>query len=222
MSEIAKLLQEIKTSLPTDVTLIAVSKTKPIEAMQEAYNAGQRHFGENKIQEMAEKHDVLPKDIHWHMIGHVQRNKVKYMAEFVHLIHGIDSPRLLEEIDKRAAQHNRTIDCLFQLHIAEESTKFGFDRNELLDFRQSDTFKNLKNIRIRGLMGMSTNTDNSTQVRREFNTLHTLFNELKSDPLLNSIDTLSMGMSGDYELAIECGSNMVRVGSAIFGARNYA
>ena len=222
MSEIAKLLQEIKTSLPTDVTLIAVSKTKPIEAIQEAYNAGQRHFGENKIQEMAEKHDVLPKDIHWHMIGHVQRNKVKYMAEFVHLIHGIDSPRLLEEIDKRAAQHNRTIDCLFQLHIAEESTKFGFDRNELLDFRQSDTFKNLKNIRIRGLMGMSTNTDNSTQVRREFNTLHTLFNELKSDPLLNSIDTLSMGMSGDYELAIECGSNMVRVGSAIFGARNYA
>lgn len=222
MSEIAKLLQEIKTSLPTDVTLIAVSKTKPIEAIQEAYNAGQRHFGENKIQEMAEKHGVLPKDIHWHMIGHVQRNKVKYMAEFVHLIHGVDSPRLLEEIDKRAAQHNRTIDCLFQLHIAEESTKFGFDRNELLDFRQSDTFKNLKNIRIRGLMGMSTNTDNSTQVRREFNTLHTLFNELKSDPLLNSIDTLSMGMSGDYELAIECGSNMVRVGSAIFGARNYA
>lgn len=171
---------------------------------------------------MAEKHGVLPKDIHWHMIGHVQRNKVKYMAEFVHLIHGVDSPRLLEEIDKRAAQHNRTIDCLFQLHIAEESTKFGFDRNELLDFLQSDTFKNLKNIRIRGLMGMSTNTDNSTQVRREFNTLHTLFNELKSDPLLNSIDTLSMGMSGDYELAIECGSNMVRVGSAIFGARNYA
>lgn len=222
MSDIAKLLQEIKTSLPTDVTLIAVSKTKPIEAIQEAYNAGQRHFGENKIQEMAEKHGVLPKDIHWHMIGHVQRNKVKYMAEFVHLIHGVDSPRLLEEIDKRAAQHNRTIDCLFQLHIAEESTKFGFDRNELLDFLQSDTFKNLKNIRIRGLMGMSTNTDNSTQVRREFNTLHTLFNELKSDPLLNSIDTLSMGMSGDYELAIECGSNMVRVGSAIFGARNYA
>lgn len=222
MSEIAKQLQEIRISLPNDVTLIAVSKTKPIEAIQEAYDAGHRHFGENKIQEMAEKYDSLAKDISWHMIGHVQRNKVKYMAEFVHLIHGVDSPRLLEEINKRATQHNRTIDCLFQLHIAEESTKFGFDRNELIDFLNSDSFKALKNIRIRGLMGMSTNTEESDQVRREFTSLSSLFHELKKNSDLTAFDTLSMGMSGDYKLAIECGSNMVRVGSAIFGARNYA
>lgn len=222
MSEIAKQLQEIRISLPNDVTLIAVSKTKPIEAIQEAYDAGHRHFGENKIQEMAEKYDSLAKDISWHMIGHVQRNKVKYMAEFVHLIHGVDSPRLLEEINKRATQHNRTIDCLFQLHIAEESTKFGFDRNELIDFLNSDSFKALKNIRIRGLMGMSTNTEESDQVLREFTSLSSLFHELKENSDLTAFDTLSMGMSGDYKLAIECGSNMVRVGSAIFGARNYA
>ncbi len=210
---------EIQSQLPKGVTLVAVSKTKPNEAILEAYKAGQRVFGENKVQEMVAKWEVLPKDIEWHMIGHLQRNKVKYMAEFVSLIHGVDSLKLLKEINKQARKHNRAISCLLQMHIAEEDTKFGLDPSELNELIQSEEFKAMKNIKIVGLMGMATFTKNETQIHKEFAQLKSIFNSLQSE--LPDISILSMGMSGDYHIAIEEGSTMVRIGSSIFGARNY-
>ena len=214
-------LFKIKSSLPSHVSLVAVSKTKPISDLLEAYEAGQRIFGENKIQEMSQKWEQMPKDIHWHMIGHVQTNKVKYMAEYVSLIHGVDSLKLLQEINKQAAKHNRVIDCLLQIYIAEEESKFGLDQKELEAILQSDEFKSLQNIKVTGLMGMATFTDNQTQIKKEFLKLKTIF-EIYQKPITNNqqLTTLSMGMSGDYNLAIECGSTMVRIGSSIFGNRN--
>ena len=212
-------LQNIISSIPEHVTLVAVSKTKPVSDLMEAYNAGQRIFGENKIQEMADKHEQMPKDIQWHMIGHVQRNKVKYMAEFVSLIHGVDSFKLLKEINKQAKKHDRVIDCLFQIKIADEDSKFGMSALDASALFQSDEFSELKNIKIVGLMGMATFTDDMTQVENEFKFLKTTFDQLKTQN--SELKTLSMGMSGDYKLAIECGSTMIRVGSSIFGARNY-
>ncbi len=210
----------INQTIPKDVTLVAVSKTKPNGAILEAYEAGHRVFGENKIQEMTQKWETLPKDIEWHMIGHVQRNKVKYMAEFVSLIHGVDSLRLLTEIDKQAKKHNRVIPCLLQMHIAEEETKFGLDTSELHQLISSEAFAVLENIKVVGLMGMATFTENNSQVRKEFASLKTIFDGLKQK--LPNISVLSMGMSGDYSIAIEEGGNMVRIGSSIFGARNYS
>jgi len=217
---IAHNLLKIKSTLPSTVTLVAVSKTKPIPDLMEAYDAGQRIFGENKIQEMAEKWEAMPKDIQWHMIGHVQTNKVKFMAPFVSLIHGVDSMKLLEEINKQAKKNNRIIDCLLQIYIAEEESKFGLDEEELDEILTSTTFKEMKNIRIVGLMGMATFTENQDQIKKEFTHLKTIFD--KTNQLLTSnfqLLTLSMGMSGDYQLAIECGSTMVRIGSSIFGGR---
>ncbi|KAB7530934.1 YggS family pyridoxal phosphate-dependent enzyme [Flagellimonas olearia] len=213
-------LKAIKTELPEGVTLVAVSKTKPNEAIMEAYEAGQRVFGENKVQEMTQKWETLPKDIEWHMIGHLQRNKVKYMAEFVSLVHGVDSLRLLQEINKQAQKHDRVIPCLLQMHIAEEDTKFGLDQSELQELVQSETFKAMENIKIEGLMGMATYTSDETQIRKEFAHLKVIFDSLKQE--LSDISVLSMGMSGDYTLAIEEGSTMVRIGSSIFGTRNYS
>ena len=213
-------LLEIKSSIPEHVTLVAVSKTKPVSDLMEAYEAGQRIFGENKIQEMEEKFNEMPKDILWHMIGHVQTNKVKFMVPFVSLIHGVDSLKLLQEIDKQAAKSNRVIDCLLQMHIAEEETKFGLDNSELdeiLEQVQNDKFKNIK---IVGLMGMATFTENQDQIKKEFLHLKSIFETHKSLKTENcELKTLSMGMSGDYQLAIDCGSTMVRIGSSIFGSR---
>ncbi|MBL1231867.1 MAG: YggS family pyridoxal phosphate-dependent enzyme [Flavobacteriales bacterium] len=219
-------LQQIKASIPEHVTLVAVSKTKPNEAILEAYQAGQRIFGENKVQELTEKYESLPKDIKWHMIGHLQSNKVKYIASFVSLIHGVDSFKLLKEINKRAAQNERVINCLLQIHIAEEDTKFGFDEKEVIELIKSEAFQDLKNIKIVGLMGMATFTDDENQIRKEFKGLKNLFDKLltlSTQGTLSTfkLSTLSMGMSGDYQLAIEEGSTMIRVGSSIFGERNY-
>ncbi len=212
-------LTSIKNELPNGVTLVAVSKTKPNADILEAYNAGHRVFGENKVQEMVAKWEALPKDIEWHMIGHVQRNKVKYMAEFVSLIHGVDSLKLLKEIDKQAKKHDRVIPCLLQMHIAEEDTKFGLDDSELAALLQSEEFKALRNVKIVGLMGMATFTSDENQVRKEFAHLKSIFDKLQQK--FPEINILSMGMSGDYTLAIAEGSTMVRIGSSIFGARNY-
>lgn len=219
---IAKNLKTIISQLPSHVTLVAVSKTKPVADLMEAYTAGQRIFGENKIQEMTEKWEQMPKDIVWHMIGHVQTNKVKYMAEYVSLIHGVDSLKLLQEINKQAKKHNRVIVCLLQIHIAEEETKFGLDEEELNHILTSDDFKSLENIRIVGLMGMATFTENQNQIEKEFNHLKTIFDKLNTIPFTQNLkpNILSMGMSGDYQLAISCGSTMVRIGSSIFGTRN--
>jgi len=211
-------LTAIKSVLSDHVTLVAVSKTKPVSDLMEAYDAGQRIFGENKIQEMAEKQSQMPSDVEWHMIGHVQTNKVKFMAPFVSLIHGVDSLKLLVEINKQAAKHNRVIDCLLQMHIAEEETKFGLDEAELNDLLSSGVLTELKNIRIKGLMGMATFTDDTSQVRKEFLHLKSIFDSLAEHPAIDA-QILSMGMSGDYEIAIECGSTMVRIGSSIFGGR---
>ena len=223
MSNIADNIVRFRESVEPQATLVAVSKTKPNSDLQEAYDAGQRHLGENKIQEMTEKWETLPKDIHWHMIGHTQRNKVKYMAPYVHLIHSVDSPRLAVEINKQAVKNDRVINCLLQVFIADEESKFGFDETELMEFINSDKFKSLKNININGLMGMATFTDNKDQVRAEFKTLSDLFKKIKADKLLNAqhdFTELSMGMTGDYEIALEEGSTMVRIGSAIFGSRD--
>ena len=217
MGVISENLKNIKANLPEDVTLVAVSKTKPNEDIVEAYEAGHRVFGENKIQEMVGKHDVLPKDIDWHMIGHVQTNKVKYMASFVKLIHGVESLKLLKEINKRAKQNDRIIDCLLQVHIAEEETKFGFNHTEVEEILNSETYKAYENVRVVGLMGMATNTVDKDKIASEFKSLKVIFDNVKeSNP---QFTTLSMGMSGDYDIAIENGSNMVRVGSSIFGLR---
>ncbi|WP_417443802.1 YggS family pyridoxal phosphate-dependent enzyme [Joostella sp.] len=217
-------LIHIKKEIPGDVTLVAVSKTKPNEAIIEAYEAGQRVFGENKIQEMTDKWEALPKDIEWHMIGHVQRNKVKYMAPFVSLIHGVDSLKLLKEIEKQAKKNERTISCLLQMHIAKEETKFGMDENEVKALLTSEEFKKMEHVKVIGLMGMATFTEDEKQIKEEFSSLKALFDSIKSNHNTTEnldLKTLSMGMSGDYTLAIECGSNMVRIGSSIFGARNY-
>jgi pyridoxal phosphate enzyme (YggS family) len=211
-------LLAVTNTIPNSVTLVAVSKTKPMSLIQEAYDEGQRIFGENRVQEMTEKWQKMPKDIKWHMIGHLQRNKVKYMAEYVSLVHGVDSPRLLAEINKQAEKHNRVISCLLQVHIAEEDTKFGFNEEELLDLVANEEFKAFKNVKIVGLMGMATFTENMDQVRREFASLKSLFTKLKNN--YTDFNTLSMGMSGDYKIAIEEGSTMVRIGSSIFGSRN--
>lgn len=228
-------LTQIKSQLPNHVTLVAVSKTKPVADLMEAYNAGQRIFGENKIQEMTDKWEQMPKDIEWHMIGHVQTNKVKYMAPYVSLIHGVDSLKLLQEINKQAAKNNRVIDCLLQVYIAEEESKFGLDEleleeilNKILDSARNDN-NEFKNIRIVGLMGMATFTENQNQIEKEFKHLKTIFDTIASrtdtinrvSPENIDIKILSMGMSGDYQLAISCGSTMVRIGSSIFGSRNY-
>ena len=207
-------LNTILKSIPKEVTLVAVSKTRQNSAIIEAYQLGQRIFGENKVQELVQKFDELPKDINWHMIGHLQTNKVKFIAPFVSLIHGVDSVKLLKEINKRAKLNNRVIDCLLQVHIATESTKFGFDIPKVNE--AIDSANEYQNIRIVGLMGMATFTDNKQQVIQEFSSLKIVFDTVKNE----DITTLSMGMSGDYQLAIEQGSNMVRVGSAIFEHRN--
>ncbi|RAR49072.1 YggS family pyridoxal phosphate-dependent enzyme [Flavobacterium lacus] len=213
-------LTEIKSSLPPHVILVAVSKTKPVADLMEAYIAGQRIFGENKIQEMTDKWEQMPKDIQWHMIGHVQSNKVKYMIQYVSLIHGVDSLKLLKEINRLAAKWKRTVDCLLQIHIAEEDTKFGLDEQELSEILRSEEFKSFENIRIVGLMGMATFTENQEQIKREFLHLKSIFNQHQQLTTDNcQLTTLSMGMSGDYQLAIECGSTMIRIGSSIFGSR---
>ena len=213
---ISENLKELKKELPDNVSLVAVTKTKPIGDIMEAYNAGHRVFGENKVQEMESKWQELPKDIEWHMIGHVQRNKVKYMAPFVSLIHAVDSLRLLREINKEARKNDRVINCLLQIKIAEEDSKFGMDKTEALQLLDSNDFKKFENIKIIGLMGMATFTDDEKQVSDEFRSLKTLFDSIKEK---HNTPVLSMGMSGDYKLAIKNGSNMVRVGSAIFGER---
>lgn len=221
---IAENLQAIQSEIPDHVTLVAVSKTHPASVVQEAYEAGQRHFGENKVQEMVDKAQVMPDDIHWHLIGHLQRNKVKYIAPFVHLVHSVDSLKLLKEIEKRAAQQDRVINCLLQVHIADEETKFGFAPGELNEVLSSGELDEMKHICIKGLMGMATFTNDQEQVKREFAGLKQTFDQLKADFAANDRwqpEVLSMGMSGDYAMAIEQGSTMVRVGSAIFGARNY-
>jgi pyridoxal phosphate enzyme (YggS family) len=211
---------QIKNALPENVALVAVSKTKPISDLMEAYEAGQRIFGENKIQEMAEKFAEMPKDIQWQMIGHVQTNKVKYMAPFVNLIHGVDSLKLLREIAKQALKNNRVIDCLLQMHIAEEETKFGLDLAELEEILREIHNDKLGNIKIVGLMGMATFTENQNQIKKEFLYLKSIFDKHQPTQTENcKLSTLSMGMSGDYQLAIECGSTMVRIGSSIFGKR---
>ena len=216
---IQKNLKRIETTIPANVTLVAVSKTKPVEDLQEAYAAGMRDFGENKIQEMCDKYEILPKDIRWHMIGHVQTNKVKYMAPFVHLIHGVDSLKLLKEIHKQAEKNNRVIDVLLQQFIADEETKFGLDKEEIQHIMQEE-IQHLPNVRVVGLMGMATFTDDEKQIRNEFKTLKSNFDSLKNN--FYNLTVLSIGMSGDYQVAIEEGSTMVRIGSSIFGHRNYS
>ena len=218
---ISENLRSIVTELPDSVTLVAVSKTKPNEHILEAYQAGQRIFGENKIQEMTTKYEALPKDIQWHMIGHIQTNKIKYMAPYVSLVHGCDREKVLKEINKEAAKNNRIINCLLQVHIAEEDTKFGFSKEELMELLGQWDKKNYSSINVVGLMGMATNTDQIEQVKKEFSTLSALFEEIKAKQIFREFNILSMGMSGDYLTAIECGSTMVRIGSSIFGSRNY-
>jgi pyridoxal phosphate enzyme (YggS family) len=214
-------LHNVLEEIPKHVTLVAVSKTKPVSAIEEAYAAGQRHYGENKVQELVEKAEQLPKDIQWHLIGHLQSNKVKYVAPFVALIHSVDSLKLLLEINRQAAKKNRVIPVLLQFHIAQEETKFGFSLEEVLELLNSEEFKNLGNIRIDGVMGMASFTDDEAQIRKEFKLLKTYFDELKSTFFneKNYFSICSMGMSGDYLIAIEEGSTMIRVGSSIFGLR---
>ena len=217
-------LEHIKLALPENVTLVAISKTKPVEAILEAYSSGQRIFGENKVQEMCDKQLLLPTDIQWHIVGHLQSNKVKYIAPFVSLIHAVDSLKLLQEINKQAAKNNRIIDCLLQIYIAQEETKFGLNFEEAEQLLSSPAFQELKNVRIVGLMGMASNTDNKKQVRMEFRSLKNFFDKIKTQEsrLETTYTILSMGMSSDYNIAIEEGSTMVRIGSSIFGERDYA
>jgi hypothetical protein len=218
---IAEKLQKLQAELPKTVRLIAVSKTKPSAAILEAYEAGQRDFGENKVQELVEKHAELPKDIRWHLIGHLQSNKVKYAAEFVHLIHAVDSLKLLIEIDKQAKKHARKQKVLLQFYIAQEETKFGLDRTEALELLESSAYKSLQNIEICGVMGMASFTNNEQQVQKEFEQLREIYNTLKQKYFAaeDVFSEISMGMSGDYPIAIKTGSTMIRVGSSIFGGR---
>ncbi len=211
---------EILSQLNGKVTLVAVSKTKPVEDILELYNLGQRDFGENYVQELVDKYAQLPKDIHWHFIGHLQSNKVKFIAPFVHLIHGVDSLSLLKEINKQALKNNRIIDCLLQVHIATEETKFGLDEQELNQFHD---LEDLKNVRVVGLMGMASFSTDETLIRKEFKLLKKLFDSNTQLSTFNfQLSTLSMGMSSDYKIALEEGSNMIRIGSLLFGERNYA
>ncbi len=212
-------LEKIYLKIPSKVTLVAVSKTKPLGDILEAYNSGQRIFGENKIQELVEKHGRLPKDIEWHMIGHVQRNKVKYMAPFVSLIHSINSLKLIREVNKQGKINNRIINCLLQIKIATEQSKFGFTENEVFEFLNSEECKSLENIKIVGLMGMATFTNDQKIINQEFRLLKTFFDKVNTSK--NQINILSMGMSDDYEIAIREGSTMIRLGSSIFGKRAY-
>ncbi len=220
---IAENLKAIKNSLPQNVTLVAVSKTKPNSDIMEAYNAGQRIFGENKVQDLSKKYEDLPKDIEWHFIGHLQTNKIKYISSFVSLIHGVDSKKLLFAINKEGKKVDRKIKCLLQFHIAEESTKFGMTIEEVTQIFNEISVSNIENIEICGVMGMATNTEDRDQVAKEFKHLHSIFSQLKKEffPNQDSFSIISMGMSGDYKIAIEQGSTMVRVGSSIFGVRNY-
>lgn len=220
MPEIAQNIKQIEDQLQQKARLIAVTKTKPIEVLEETYQAGFRRFGENKVQEMTAKYEVLPKDIEWHMIGHLQSNKVKYMAPYVSMIHSVDNFKLLKEINKEAAKNNRIIDCLLQIFIAEEETKFGLSDEEAKEILESDALASLTNIRVVGLMGMASNSDDDKKVRLEFRHLKTLFDSFKVYEKANvEMREISMGMSGDFLLAVEEGSTLVRVGSAIFGAR---
>lgn len=221
---ISENIDRILEEVTDGVKLIAVSKTKPIEAIQEAYNGGYRIFGENKPQELKEKYENLPKDIEWHFIGHLQTNKVKYIAPFVSLIHAVDSFKLLAMIDKEAKKNNRVIDCLLQFHIAQEDSKFGYSKDAAIDLLESEDFKSLSNIRIVGVMGMATNTDDNEQVSNEFANLSNIFEYIKNKFFSNetSFKEISMGMSGDYSIAMTQGSTIIRVGSSIFGARNYS
>lgn len=216
-------LNKIRATLPEGVTLVAVSKTKPVSDLQEAYDAGQRVFGENHALEMRDKHEALPQDIQWHFIGHLQTNKIKYIIPFVTLIHSIDSANLLEAVNKEAKKHDRIVDCLLQFHIAQEETKFGLDLEEARQLLDSEAFKQMQNIRICGVMGMATFTDDEAEVRKEFKHLKAIFDTLKHDYFANQpqFKEISMGMSDDYPIAVEEGATMVRVGSKIFGARFY-
>ncbi len=220
---IAENIDLVKSHLPAHVQLVAVSKTKPVEMLMEAYNHGQRAFGENKVQEMTAKYEAMPKDIEWHFIGHLQTNKIKYMVSFVYLIHGVDSFKLLKSINTEARKASRVISCLLQFHIAEEETKFGLSWEEVEEMLKSEEFAELENVKVCGVMGMATFTDDEAQIRKEFASLKKYFNRLKADYFSASDDfkTISMGMSGDYLLAIEEGSTMVRIGSTIFGERQY-
>ncbi|KAF5078459.1 Pyridoxal phosphate homeostasis protein [anaerobic digester metagenome] len=216
-------LNKVKQHVPSHVTLVAISKTHPIDQIMEAYNAGQRVFGENKVQEMVSKQEAMPKDIQWHLVGHLQSNKIKYIAPFVTLIHSVDSLKLLVAINKEAVKANRVIDCLLQVYIAEEETKFGLSVEELTELLESEEYKQLTHVRVCGVMGMATFTDNEDQIRKEFKSLKTIFTNLKNSyfPNTDSFRHISMGMSGDYAIAIEEGSTMIRVGSSIFGHRAY-
>lgn len=220
---IAENIKTILSGIPSHVTLVAISKTKPLEAIMEAYNSGIRIFGENKVQELTSKYEQLPKDIEWHLVGHLQTNKVKYIAPFVSLIHSVDSLSLLKEIDKQAKKNNRIIRCLLQVYIASEETKFGLSEEELNELVHSEELASLSNVSICGLMGMATFTDNTSQIRKEFNSLSLIFQRLKETLFANhqEFKEISMGMSSDYRIAIEEGSTMVRIGSDIFGERNY-
>jgi pyridoxal phosphate enzyme (YggS family) len=221
MNSIQENINKIKQNIPNYVTIIAVSKFQPIEKIQSAYDAGHRDFGENYVQEMVDKYQVLPKDIHWHFIGHLQTNKVKYIVPFVHLIHSVDSLKLLKEINKQAEKNQRVVSCLLQIHIAEEETKFGLSSQEALDILSSEELKSFQFIKIKGLMGMATNTDNIEQIKKEFLSLKSIFDQFKNTFHLPNVqfEILSMGMSNDYPIAIECGSNAIRIGTLIFGER---
>lgn len=223
MSHIQTEIQTIKSGLPKEVRLVAVSKFHPIEALQEAYNGGQRIFGESKVQEMTQKYEALPKDIEWHFIGHLQTNKIKYMVPYVALIHGVDSYKLLSEINKQAAKVGRIIPCLLQIHIAQEETKFGFSTDECRSMLEEGNWRTLENVQIAGVMGMATNTEDEAQIKQEFATLSSFFREVKETYFkdIPSFKEISMGMSDDYPLAIEEGSTLIRIGSRIFGVRNY-
>ena len=221
--DIGKNIAEIIDGIPGNVKLVAVSKTKPSETILEAYNAGQKIFGENKVQDLVQKQAELPKDIEWHFIGHPQSNKIKFIAPFVHLIHGIDSLKLLKIIDKEGLKNNRIVNCLLQFHIAKESTKFGLSLDEASEILASNEFQSLKNVEVVGVMGMATFTNDKNQIKNEFRVLNSIFNTLKNEYFsdVKNFREISMGMSDDYEIAVEEGSNLIRVGSKIFGARNY-
>lgn len=216
-------IKQIKSNIPNYVKLVTVSKTKPSEDILEAYEIGQRIFGENKVQDLVKKYDELPKDIEWHYIGHLQSNKIKFIAPFISLIHAVDSLKLLKKIDVEAKKNNRKISCLLQMHIAKEDTKFGLNLKEIKEILDSEDFKSLNNISISGLMGMATYSDNNEEVKSEFDYLKSCFDELKHNYFINSSEfkEISMGMSGDYKIAIKSGSTMIRIGSLIFGARIY-
>lgn len=220
MSLIAENIRNFKNQLTDNVTLVAVSKTKPVADIREAYEAGQRDFGENRIQEMVEKQAQLPEDIRWHMIGHVQNNKIKQMAPFVHLVHGMDKPKRFKELNKEAEKNDRTVDCLLQVHIADEETKFGFSYDEAWAFLENGPGEKYPHLRIRGLMGMATLSDDEIKIRNEFRGLHSFYDKVQMELSLSDFNILSMGMTSDYQIAIDEGSSMIRVGQAIFGKRD--